>query len=50
MGMTLGVALEMKVIITMNHSSNPRTLPGTCHFPQSHRQRIRIRASEVDKW
>ena len=50
MGMTIGVALGMKVIIAMNHSSNHRTLPRTCHFPHFHRQRIRIRVSEVDKW
>lgn len=48
--MTLGVALGMKVIIAMNHSSNPRTLLGTYHFPCFHQQMTRIRVNGVDKW
>jgi hypothetical protein len=36
--MTLGVALGMKVISAMNHSSNPRTLLGTYYFPCFHLQ------------
>jgi hypothetical protein len=48
--MTLGVALGMKVIRAMNHSSNPRTLLGTYHFPSFHQQMPRIRVSGVDIW
>ena len=48
--MTFGVALGMKVIITKKHSSNPRALLGTYHFPCFHQQMTSIRVSGVDKW
>ena len=48
--MTLGVVLGMKVIIAKKHSSNPRTLLGTYHFPCFYQQMTRTRISGVDKW